>query len=63
MSQNNFSIPIGKLEPDSYGKSLHAAISQLKLLVFERRELSLSDDQSYALHVLSDLQQRIMEQK
>jgi hypothetical protein len=63
MSPNNLtiSIPTRGKEPATYKRELHAAISQIKMLVFERRELSLAEEQTYALHVLTDLQEQLVE--
>ena len=60
MSQNKVVIPIGQKEPGEFLADLHAAIYQAKLMIFERRELDLMEPETYALYVLTDLQQRIV---
>ncbi len=60
MSNNTVVIPIGPKEPGEFLAELHAAICQAKMLIFERRDLNLGEEESYALYVLTDLQQRIV---
>lgn len=59
-SQNVISIPIGNKEPREFLSDLHEAISRTKLMIFERRELDIGEPETYALYVLTDLQQRIV---
>ncbi len=60
MSSNTVVIPIGQKEPGEFLADLHSAICQAKLMIFERRELELGEEESYALFVLTDLRQRIV---
>lgn len=60
MSQNTVTIPIGQKEPGEFLSDLHSAICQAKMMIFERRELDIGETESYALYVLTDLQQRIV---
>lgn len=60
MSNNTITIPIGLKEPGDYLTDLHQAITEFYLLIFERRSLDLDEKQCYALHVMADLQARIV---
>jgi hypothetical protein len=60
VSQNTITIPIGNKEPHEFLCDLHKAISRTKMMVFERRELDIGEPETYALYVLTDLQQRIV---
>ncbi len=63
MSQNTIVIPIGNKDAGEYLADLHAAICQAKLMVFERRSLDIGESEVYALYMLTDLQQRIVQKK
>ena len=58
---NSITIHIGARPPGDYLRDLHAAISEVKLLIFERRDLEIEEAGTFALYTLSDLQQRIVE--
>ncbi|MEM0996208.1 MAG: hypothetical protein AAGN35_03975 [Bacteroidota bacterium] len=60
MSNNTITIPIGQREPGQFLHDLHEAISEVKMLVFERRELDLGEPQNFALHTLTTFQQLIV---
>jgi len=61
MSQDNtVTIHIGGKDPGEWLSDIHAAICQVKMLVFERRELDLREPECHALYVLTDLQERIV---
>ncbi len=57
--KNYLMVPLGEADPDEYREILDAAIRELLLLLFERRELDLHEAQTYALHVLTDFQAKI----
>jgi hypothetical protein len=57
---NSITIHIGARPPGDYLRDLHSAISEVKLLLFERRELDIDEAGTYALYTLTDLQQRIV---
>lgn len=52
-------IPLEGADPDEYGEILNAAINQVLQLIFERRELDLHQDQTYALYVLTNFQSKL----
>jgi hypothetical protein len=60
MSNNIVVIPIGSKEPGEFLADLHEAICQAMKMIFERRDLDLGEEETYALYVLTDLQQRIV---
>jgi hypothetical protein len=60
MSQFSVTIPIGNRIPGEYLHDLHESIAVLKMLVFERRELSIEETECHALYILSDLQMRLV---
>ena len=59
-SQNTITIPIGMKEPGQYLVDLHQALTEVQMLIYERRCLDLHADQCYALLMLVDLTQRIV---
>lgn len=59
--QNVVTIPIGKDDPQRFLLNLNKSISEVFMLVFERRELDLSDDESFALWNLAHLQSRLFQ--
>lgn len=59
-SENQIVIPVGNKLPGEYLCDLFSAISELKLLIFERRELDLRESQCYALHTSTDFQERLV---
>jgi hypothetical protein len=63
MSQNPFNtvtLQIGSQDPKEFLSELHQAITQVKLLIFERRQLDLGEDETFALYVLTKLQGQIV---
>ena len=58
--ENRIVIPIGNKLPGEYLTDLFQAISELQLLLFERRELDLHESQCYALFMLTDFQNRLV---
>lgn len=63
MSQNFLTIPIGQREPQEFILQIHEAITETKLLIFERRDVDLCEDQTFALYTLTLLQQLVLDQQ
>ena len=64
-SQGNIAfihLPTRGVPPADYCRDLHRAITRMKLLVFERRSVDLEEDDTYALYMLTALQQDLAEQ-
>lgn len=59
-SNNVLTINIGAREPGEYLKDLHSALAEIKKLVFERQTLDLGEAESYALFMVTDFQQRLV---
>gem|GEM_PF-4179917 len=61
MSSKNKSITIniGPRDSKQFAADLSNAITELKLLAFERRTLDLDQNQCYAMFVLTDLQDKL----
>jgi hypothetical protein len=55
-------VPTNGADPADYRRDLHRAITRMKLLVFERRSVDLEEDDTYALFLLTGLQQSLAEQ-
>lgn len=62
MSSNTITIPIGLKAPGEFLTDLHHAITEAKLMIFERRVLDLDHAQTYALYILTDLQARLIQE-
>ena len=58
----SISISTNGADPADYRRDLHRAITRMKLLVFERRSVDLEEDDTYALFLLTGLQQSLAEQ-
>jgi hypothetical protein len=57
---NMVMIPIsGGKDAKEYLEDLNEALAEILLMLFERRELDLQEEQCYALFVVTDLQKRI----
>lgn len=55
-------LPTRGVPPADYCRELHRAITRMKLLVFERRSVDLEEEDTYALYMLTALQQDLAEQ-
>jgi hypothetical protein len=60
IKKNTVTIDIGGNDPKEYLSELHAAICQVQMLIFERRDLELGEDETYALFVMARLQSQIV---
>lgn len=58
--KNTVTVDIGGQSPKEWLSELHAAICQVQMLVFERRDLDLGEDETFALYVLARLQCQIV---
>ena len=63
MSSYNVTIPIGNRIPGDYLRDLHEGIAEVLKLVYERRDLDLGEQKTYALYMVQDLQQRLVKGK
>lgn len=59
-NQNTVTIPIGGCDPKEYLSELHQALCQAQMMIFERREIDLGEDEAFALYVLARLQGQIV---
>lgn len=62
-SNYSITIPIGRMLPGEFLADLHESLTEAMLLIFERRGLDLDQDQTHALYVLTDFQQRIVAER
>ena len=58
---SHIAFPIGSETPKEYATRLHQSISEVLMLVYERRDLDLCEVQTQALHTLTELQSKLME--
>ena len=58
-SQNVITIPIDGQEPQAFLQNLNKSISEVFMLVFERRAIDLSQDEAYAMWNLAYLQSQL----
>jgi hypothetical protein len=63
MSQATITIPTGGQDPNDFMLNLSKSVSEVFMLVFERRELDLSDDEAFALWNLANLQSQLFDWK
>lgn len=61
--KNVVTIPIDGQEPQAFLQNLNKSISEVFMLVLERRELDLGHDEAYALWNLAYLQSQLFEWK
>lgn len=59
MSENFIRLSIGTMNADEFVAQMQEAINETLKLVFERRELDLREDQTYALYTLTDFQSKL----
>lgn len=62
MSNHTILIDIGDRNPAEYRAELLESLTNLQKLIFERRELTLDQDQTHALYMLTDLQDRLVQE-
>lgn len=53
-------IPTDGQDPVEYLSDLHQSISEMKMMVFERRTLDIDERQTFALYFLTKLQGKIV---
>lgn len=59
-SKNVVVIPTDGQDPVEYLSDLHQSISEMKMMVFERRTLDIDERQTFALYFLTKLQGKIV---
>lgn len=60
MASTQVTIDTQGQDPKEWLSELHQAICRMQMLVFERRDLDLGEDDVFALYVLSRLQSQIV---
>jgi hypothetical protein len=53
-------IDTGGQDPSEYLTDLHQSISEVKMMIFERRVLDIDERQTFALYFLTKLQGKIV---
>lgn len=53
ISDERVVLPFGSMEPDEYVAAFRSAVLEVMLLIFERREIDLDEEQLFALSLLT----------